>query len=62
MASPEDIGLLKATLEQVEVSLIRRIPFAAVRSPETLWEEFAMLDTVLELTMKLALLSAQART
>jgi hypothetical protein len=55
LAFKEDIARLEATLEDVEGSLIQRIPQAAVRSPENLWEELETLDVVLELKMKPAL-------
>jgi len=54
LASQEDVARLEATLEDVERSLIQRIPQAAARSPENLWEELETLDVVLELKMKLA--------
>ena len=37
------------------MSPFERNPQAAVRSPESLWEELETLDVVLELEMKLAL-------
>jgi hypothetical protein len=55
LAFQDDIARLEATLEEVERSLVQRIPQAAVRSPENLWEELETLDVVLELKMKLAL-------
>lgn len=55
MASKEALDRLQATLDQVEGSLMERIPLAAARSPEYPGRELSMLETILELKMKLAL-------
>jgi len=52
VASGQDLKVLKAMLEQLKSSLIRRIHPAAVKSPERLGDELSMLDTVLELEAK----------
>lgn len=55
MAFKEDVAKLETTLEDIERSLIQRIPQAAVSIPENLWEELELVDVVLELKTKLAL-------
>jgi hypothetical protein len=53
----ENVDRLKKALDGVQESLTRRIPVVAVRSPENLAEEVAALNALLELKMKLSLLS-----
>jgi hypothetical protein len=53
----ENVDWLKKALDGVQESLTRRIPVVAVRSPEDLAGEVAALNALLELMMKLSLLS-----
>ena len=53
----QDVERLKKTLDGVQESLTRRIPTVAVRSPEDLAGEVAALNALLDLKMKLGLIS-----
>ena len=51
------VKAVEATLETLEENLLRRIPIAAEKSPNLVFEELEALDLVLDLKMKLGLLS-----
>ena len=51
------VEAVEATLETLQENLLRRIPRAAEKSPDFVFEDLEALDVVLDLKMKLGLLS-----
>jgi hypothetical protein len=51
-----EIRAAQETLEDLQETLVSRIPRAASRSPDTLLEEIEALNLVIELRMRLSVL------